>query len=66
MGIQEGRMNPRAMTTERLIRMCRHEQELALIGLDDPTRQRSYLDELHRRQRAMCSYCLTTEQETRP
>jgi hypothetical protein len=61
-------MDPHKMTTAELIRECRKERQWALDGkwFADLARHRSYLDELHRRQRAMCTYYLTTEMETRP
>jgi hypothetical protein len=61
-------MDPHKMTTAELIRMCRNERLRGLAGswTYDLARHRSYLDELHRRQRATCTYYLTTEMETRP
>jgi hypothetical protein len=53
-------------STAHLLRMYRLEVELANKGLGNAARHRSYLDELHRRQREMCTYYLTTEMETRP
>jgi hypothetical protein len=51
------------MSTEALLWLVRFE---ATRQTHDPVRLRSYLDELNRRQRALCTYYLTTEQETRP
>jgi hypothetical protein len=61
-------LDPKKMTAELLRRMCINERKRALDGhwTYDLARHRSYLNELHRRQRAMCSYYLTTEAETRP
>jgi hypothetical protein len=61
-------MDPHKMTIAELVRMCLNERKRALAGhwTYDIARHRSYLDELHRRQRAMCRYYLTTEAETRP
>ena len=61
-------LDPKEMSADELIRMCKAERKRALAGswTYDLARHRSYLDELHRRQRAMCSYYLTTEAETRP
>ena len=61
-------LSPREMTIEELRRMCLNERKRALDGkwTYDLARHRSYLDELHRRQRSLCTYYLTTEAETRP
>jgi hypothetical protein len=61
-------LDPKEMSADDLIRMCKAERKRALAGswTYDLARHRSYLDELHRRQRAMCTYYLTTEMETRP
>jgi hypothetical protein len=61
-------LDPKEMTDDLLRRMCINERKRALEGhwTYDLPRHRSYLDELHRRQRAMCTYYLTTEMETRP
>ncbi len=61
-------LDPKEMTTSDIVRMCIAERKRALKGswTYDLARHRSYRDELHRRQRAMCSYYLTTEESTRP
>jgi hypothetical protein len=61
-------LDPKEMSADDLIRMCKAERKRALAGswTYDLARHRSYLDELHRRQREMCTYYLTTEMETRP
>jgi hypothetical protein len=61
-------LDPKKMTTAELINMCRKEREWAMRGawIENLARHRSYLDELHRRQRAACTYYLTTEESTRP
>jgi hypothetical protein len=61
-------LDPQEMSADELIRMCKAERKRALDGnwTYDIARHRSYLDELHRRQRATCTYYLTTEMETRP
>lgn len=61
-------LDPREMTADELICMCRAERKRALDGrwTYDLARHRSYLDELHRRQRSLCTYYLTTEESTRP
>jgi hypothetical protein len=61
-------LDPKEMTTAEIIRHCRAERQRGIDGhwTYMPARHRSYLDELHRRQRATCTYYLTTEMETRP
>jgi hypothetical protein len=59
-------MSLRNATTKLLLRMYLLEAELARKGKGNPGRSRSYLDELYRRQRAACTYHLTTEESTRP
>jgi hypothetical protein len=61
-------LDPKEMTTAELVRMCRNERKWALMGayMENLARHRSYLNELHRRKRELCSYYLTTEMETRP
>jgi hypothetical protein len=67
MGIPRGAsMSLTKTSTSHLLRMYRLEVEMANKGLGNAARRRSYLDELYRRQRAACSYHLTTEMETRP
>ena len=61
-------LDPKEMSIEELRRMCMAERKRALAGswTYDLARHRSYLDELHRRHRNLCTYYLTTEAETRP
>ena len=61
-------LDPKEMSSDDLIRMCKAERKRALAGnwTYDIARHRSYLDELHRRHRSICTYYLTTEESTRP
>ena len=61
-------LSPREMSIEELRRMCMAERRRALAGnwTYDLARHRSYLDEMHRRERNLCTYYLTTEESTRP
>jgi hypothetical protein len=61
-------LDPREMSADELTRMCKAERKRALAGswTYDLARHRSYLNELHRRKRELCTYYLTTEMETRP